>query len=377
MAVLVAIALAVVGCTPIPVLRPVASPTAPSPSAVPQIDVADSPVPFIDLPCADMISEAELFAAFGVTVTPTPPDLTGWDGAVHPTSFALESLGGLDCNWTNGQPRAIQTENGPRLNPTFVGVTVQAMPQATEEWELYNEYYSSPLESYFDCYRLEYERNQLSCGGEQLAGTTWTEITVVGLPVESGAALDTATLAAGRLWDAALARITSAPPTSVDYVPPTEIMELELSCDQFVTPEEAQRVLGAVNTPYLDSSDGGWNLRISAYRLADSYNCYWAAPDTFDGVGIMNHFLEGGEWAFERMLEETPQRFEKLDLAGLAPDDTAYLDCGLAEECTIHLVIGHSWITFRRTEAQAPGAVPVGRQSLIRLGELTVARLRG
>ena len=258
------------------------------------------------------------------------------------------------------------------------------MPNATEEWQLYEEHYSSGLEAYLECSRLDYSRAELSCIGEELTGTTWVTITLAGSPVEPGDAFDTVTEAARSLWDAALARIASAPPTSVVYAAPADIIDLKLDCDQFVTREEAQRVLATVDPPFLDGSDGGWNLQFSTYRLADSYRCYWVAPvprepeySTFDGVGIENYFLEGGEWAFERILAETPERFEKLDLRGLSADDVAYLDCTRAELCTIHLVISHNWITFSRTEAEASGAVPVGRQSLIRLGELTAARLRG
>ena len=380
-AALVAIALAVVGCTPIPVLRPVASPTAPSPSAVPQVDVADSPVPFIDLPCADMISEAELFAALGVTVTPTPAERANWDGRVNPSGFALESLGGLNCWWDNGQPQFIPGQNYPESNPNFVGLHVQVLPNASEEWKLYTEYYDQPDGIGYTCTPMQGDGVWSVCHADALRGATWIDFVLTGPPSTD---MDTAANPTRPLWDAAVSRIEAAQPSSQIYVPPTELVPLARGCAQFVTSEEAQKVLGLVNTPFLDGSDGGWSLELSSDRLANSYNCYWVAADarspeypTFNGVGIANGYLSGGEWAFERLREASPNRYDELQLAGLGAGDTAHIDCGRADECTLHLVIGHNWITFSRTEAEAPGAVPVGRQSLIRLGELTAARLRG
>ena len=376
-----ATSLAISGCKSVPVLTANEASPLPVPSAVPEVKLVDSPVPFIDLPCADMISEAELYAALGVTVSPAPPDRADWDGMVNPRGFALESLGGLDCWWDNGQPQFVPGESYPESNPNFVGLHVQVLPNAAEEWKLYTEYYDQPDGTGYTCTPMQGDGLWPFCHADALRGATWIDFVLTGPPSTD---LDTATNATRPLWDAAVSRIEAAQPSSQIYVPPTDVVPLTFSCAQFVTPEEAQKVLGTVNPPFLDGSDGGWSFKYSSDRLATSFNCHWMAADarepeyyTFNGVGIANGYLSGGEWAFERLREASPNRYDELQLAGLGSGDTAHIDCGRADECTLHLVIGHNWITFSRTEAEAEGAVPVGRQSLIRLGELTAARLRG
>ena len=371
------------GCSAPLTLAPVATPQSSSaPSSPPAVEVIDEPVPGLDLRCSDLLTESQLYQALGVATAPVDPleaegNMTA-DQAPRPYDFAMQAAGGIGCRWSNGEPSLIYGDSGPSENPSYAAVIVDVLPDSASEQDLYRQSYEGWAEGdNLSCYETQSSGIIARCGGESFIGSTWVTFGLVA-PLSGDRADATAqTQLTQPLWNSVMGTVAGAAAQTNRYSPPLDLVELEFSCYQFVSTSEARSVLAISKEPFLDQSDDGWSLRLSADRMAKSFYCYWMVSNDYQSVGILNTYLSGGAWALKEVMAESPQAFEPVDLTGLAPGDAAYLDCSTSARCNLHLDIGFSWIMFERVKADAPGAVPIDRRTLIRLGELTIANLRG
>ena len=371
------------GCSAPLTLTPVATPESSSaPSSPPAVEVIDEPVSGLDLRCSDLLTESQLYQALGVATALVDPlqsnDNVTVDEVSRPNDFAMQAAGGIECRWSNGQPSFIDGDSGPSGNPSYAAVTVDVLPDSASEQDLYRQSYEGLAEGdSLSCYETQSSGIIVRCGGESFIRSTWVTFGLVA-PLSGDRADATAqTELTQPLWSSVISTVAGAAAQTNRYSPALDLVELEFSCYQFVSTSEARSVLAISEEPFLDQSDGGWSLRYSADRMAKSFYCYWYVGDYFEGVGVVNTYLSGGGWALDEVMAESPQAFEPVDLTGLAPGDAAYLDCSTSARCNLHLDIGFSWIMFERVKADDPGAVPIDRRTLIRLGELTVANLRG
>ena len=352
----------------------------------------DEPVPGLDLQCSDLLTESQLYQALGVaTALVDPLPGMGYEvvgQAPRPYDFAMQAAGGIECRWSNGQPAHTYSNSDDddvlSDNPSYAAVTVDILPDSASEQDLYRKYYGGlTVVDNVLCYNDLMVGVSVHCRSMSMIGSTWMTLFLV-VPLSSDRAAATAqTELTKPIWSSVMATVAGAAAQANRYSPPVDLVELEFSCEQFVSRSEARSVLATREEPFLDASGEIWDLRYSGDRIAKSNHCSWfeggeyQSVRTFKSVGIFNTFLSGGGWALEEVMAESPYAFEPVDLTGLAPGDAAYLDCSTSARCNLHLDIGFSWIMFERVEAEAPGAVPIDRRTLIRLGELTVANLSG
>ena len=166
--------LARVGCTP---SGPVAGPTplpasasaTPTPAATADVS---APAPVIGASCTDLVSTSTLSTAFG-SVSPMNPAQAMMDA--YPAIadvYSVRSLGGLACEWNNGQPQSDATGT----NPAYVGLRVQALPNGESQFARYTDYYGTDGAGHY----CATSSAPLYCSINELVGSAWVEIVSYG-----------------------------------------------------------------------------------------------------------------------------------------------------------------------------------------------------
>ena len=324
-------ALALTACTP-PKGDP--TPSASSPSAAPTPSPTEAaisaPAPVFDVECSDLASEATLTDALGAGVTSIDPaeSTMGAYPAISPT-YAVRSLGGITCEWNNGEPQSDTTGS----NPAYVGTRVLVLPNATSQWDRYLDYYGAEAEG---DYCTAYE-GPLRCTTDVLTGSTWVQLTTVGATSEA---------AASALGAEVVAAISGAGVGAALWSPPAGTAALPTDCSGVIADDAVQTALGIDVAVQASSGGGGWSLEAGALENWGGPHCYWAFLDADAGVGSLST-LSGGAWAWAEAREflTLPSAPEAVTIAGLSADDEAWLRCAAADAyCLVDLVIGGNWV---------------------------------
>lgn len=324
------------GCAGRPGLTPAPSADPePSPSASP-VEEIEAPTPFVDASCAELLSTASLATAFAVPVAALElVDNIQLSASSGPLRFALRQVGGVECEWSNGEP--VKADNGP--NPGYVGVTLRVLPAAEERWSHYAQYYSVGSDEQSYCTE---EGEPTRCLVNALVSGAWLELELQGARGSIGNGSD-AVAVTRSLYDEFSAAVASAPASSEHWAPPTGTIPLKVDdCDQFLSSEDAAAIVGASGSLYFDGMDGGASLVASAWKSSGGAPCPWVGPGG-EPLAVFLSWLPGGEWAW--LEHPRPETYEPVEVAGLTPDDAAWLDCPVPTgDCLIDLVVGHNWI---------------------------------
>ncbi|MET3768937.1 hypothetical protein ABIB15_001623 [Marisediminicola sp. UYEF4] len=352
LAIILAVSAAATGCATPAGVSPSASPAAepsptpsPSPSAVERIA---APLPYVDASCAELLSTASLASGFAVPVAALEVVeniyLSGSDG---PLRFALRQLGGIECEWSNGEP--IIANFGP--NPRYVGVTLRVLPGAEDRWQYFSDYYS--VEGAEQAYCGE-TAEPTSCLINALVADDWVELELQAAASVIGDGSN-AEAVTRRLYDEFVAALSAAPASSAEWSPPTGTIPLSSECAQFVSPADAAAIIGL--PVYFDGMDGGASLVAASWANSGGSPCFWAhSPE--EPAGVFVSWLPGGEWAW--MEQQRPGSYEAVAVPGLLPDDAAWLDCPASTgDCALDLIVGHNWIqiALSRDDADKPAVL--------------------
>jgi hypothetical protein len=243
-----------------------------------------------------------------------------------PQSFLVRQLGGLVCEFSNGQP----DRRVGGSSEAYVGISVYVLPDAAEQWAEHVER-SSMAGAPVDC---SLRPAGYFCNLDQFGANRWVDAFVLGAQTES---------AGITLANAAFALVTAAPSTDAPWSPPADTLALPDRCDVILTQAEVQAATGTTR-PFVLALIGGlqWDLYGGAQAMDPTITCTISVGDEEAYIGNIT-MLPGGEWAWNEartLVNSTP-----ITIAGLGPDDEAWLRCGPADEwCIVDLVLGHNWI---------------------------------
>jgi hypothetical protein len=97
----------------------------PKPAETSSSVVIDVPRSILDLPCSVLLDEAWLSRLFSSAIAPVEPaeTISGVDHVI-PYTFAVQQLGGLACETSNGQPQSAKVT----LSPDYRGVLLTLLP---------------------------------------------------------------------------------------------------------------------------------------------------------------------------------------------------------------------------------------------------------
>jgi len=365
-----AIAAALVACapsapapstSPAPAASPAATPTASASAAA-----ALSPQPIIDLTCAELLADSTVAAQFAVPVMPADAAISMMTASFFSLAdaFVVRSLGGLACEWNNGE--SYSSSRG--YNGAYVGYRVVVLPDATSQWAKYIAYYGPEGEGQY-CNSIS--TGVLSCSSNDPVGDLWVEIETFGVTSEA---------AATALRDSVIDTVSAAAPVAQVWVPPAGTLPLPTDCASLVPYSTVTSALGS-SAPLkgFKGGGGGWSLVAGADVNAGVGGCGWFYPDTDYSFGNIST-LAGGAWAWDqaRPALTAPAVPEPLVIAGLTAADQAWIRCAPANaECVVDLVIGGNWIEFYLWPDEGLGFVTADRRAAATaIAEGVVATLR-
>ena len=292
------------------------------------------PIAFLDIACGDILDEDALSNLFASSVE-LQPFVTNNELALNtgPISYALQQLGGIECEWSNGQPARDEVQTA---NPEYVGATLRVFPDAAEEWQEWAEYYSVSGDRSSACA----SDGETPCEINALSGSTWVQLTVGG-PADAEAT--------GAAMDTVLAAIDSAAPSESQWSPPAGTVELANDCAQFFSAADVQSLLGMDTEIFLDGRDGGDSLIAQSWEAAGTSGCPWIVSE-LTGLGGSHSWLEGGDWAFDVERERRTEQPTELAATGLEEGDSAWVDCAAADQaCILDVIVAHDWIQVELT----------------------------
>lgn len=344
------------GCTP-GTPTPTSSPTAEAsatPAPTPTVEPISAPEPRLGLTCDALEAALPLAATFSVPVSSVSRAATEFGAYPSmPEEYVVRSLGGLVCEFSNGEPQSVVRGN----STSYVGVRLLVLPDAVAGWERYVDLYDVVGTREVYCFSVG---TGSSCTLNALAGTAWVDAEVV------GAVTDTAATA---VVDAMLAAVSAAGPGAEPWSPPADTMALPAECSGFIDAAGVMAATGLAGPFEVRGRDGGgWSLRGAAITTDDSPKCMIAFEFADAGIGAIST-LVGGEWAAaeaQAIVGSTP-----LTVAGLSADDEAWLRCGPSDAwCVVDLVIGGNWIEVHLWEDEA--GAPLDRRTAIQSIAATV-----
>jgi len=361
-----AIAATLVACAPPAptpsVSPPLAASPAPTPTASASAAAALSPQPIIDLTCAELLADSAVAAQFAVPVVPADAAISMMTASRYgmASAYFVRSLGGLACEWNNGE--SYSSYRG--YNPAYVGYRVVVLPDAASQWAKYLRYYGPEHGGHYCGSLLS---GVLSCSSNDLAGDLWVEIETYGV---------TSDAAATALRTSVIDGVSAAAPVAQVWEPPAGTLPLPTDCEGLVPFSTVASALGTSASLFADSASGGWSLMAGATENAGVGGCLWGSADWEAPGGIRS--LAGGAWAWNeaRPALTTPGSPEALTIAGLEAGDQAWIRCAPTNtECVVDLVIGGNWIEFHLWPGSFPGAADL-RATATAIAEGVVATLR-
>lgn len=363
------IALATAGCAPAPSPAPSVEPVAIEPTVTPSPEpVPDAPQPTIGVTCAELLSTATIAANMppGVALADMArAELAGASGVGIPTSAFVRAMGGLACEWNNGQPY-----DGSGTNPAYLGVRVLVLPDARAHFDRFERIYgSSPY-----CASAVVP---LYCTRDAMIGTAWLSAEIIGSASDS---------AAGVIGDEIIAALSTAGPGASPWTPPAGTIPLSADCDAILPVTPVGSLLG-VGVPLLnqgsDGGGGGRNLNLSAREESGSADCYYTYEGSMAGVASIQT-LPAGAWAWReaRPLITEPAAPARVEIALLGEGDEAWVRCTTdGHTCLLDLVVGENWIQLQVWDTQvvseAARVTVDPRAGILRLGEAVLGELRG
>lgn len=338
------------GCAPgapTPSASPTSTPAEPTPT--PTIEPASAPEPRLDLTCDELAASLPLAATFSSPVSTRSRAETEY--GAHPSvpeEYLVRSVGGLVCEFSNGQPQSRVRGS----NPDYVGARILVLPDPGAQWDAFVAYYGFSGTRWVSCFA---DAGATSCTFDALGGDRWVDVSI------AGAASETAAVALG---DAVLAAVTSAGPGAAAWTPPADTLALPDPCTDYISNASLQTAAGFA-APFIlearSSGGGGFSLFGGAQEINGSPSCFWAFASADAGIGTLT-VLRGGEWAWTEA--ESIVSSTALTVAGLAADDEAWLRCGPSDAwCVVDLVLGGNWIELYLWEDD-PG-VPFDRRAAI------------
>ena len=329
---------ALTGCTPGPHPAPSGSASTPSDRVTGSAADTSVPQPALDLDCTRLFALPAFNAAYGPGIL-HPVDVLvsqGVNSANIPDADVLQTVGGISCDWSAGTPTSVDGDGSAPVE-----VTLSILPNAAAQWARFDSLYA-PDGVGFHCYTPDIA---LNCWSDQLVGTDWVEVDMLGVGGQSEAnALATAIGTAA----------TSAGPGAAAWTPPHGTTTFG-DCTQLLTPSQVATDLGVSDTTILfTNGDGGWSIQAAARDEANAVGCLFQYADEDNTAGQVT-WLRGGAWAHDAAIAASAPGWgtpASAPIAGLAAGDHAQIRCNAADPaaeeftpvCTVDLLLGGNWL---------------------------------
>ena len=313
---------------PAPSVSATSDPTGtPEPEVVP----ISAPEPELALDCGDLVSSATLAGLFTGGVVEVDPERTIIEADnLIPYKYAVEQLGGIACEWSNGEPQSAKVGQ----NPLYRGTAVSVSRVSPAEWAEFVSYYGVVGDRQVYCYD--------TCYGDLLvAGSWWVEVSLQATDAADPLASFTAEVAAIE------AAVTSAAPSGTTWTAPAGTVPLAADCAAILPAASVQSALGLTTTLEAWPPYGGVGLDGTARSQLNSLWCNYLLSGADVSAGSLQR-LPGGEWAWNEartfgLLDGPPV---ELAVAGLEDGDSAWVRCPATGACTVDVIVGHNWLQF-------------------------------
>ncbi|MEI5584243.1 MULTISPECIES: hypothetical protein [unclassified Agromyces] len=344
-AVLALAALALSACATSP--EPTATTEAPPPSgtATPSPEPAPAPASGTvrpasryDLTCDELVPPANISDMFDVAVAPVDPLVTAASAGLSvPRMTSALSIGGLACEWSNGE--AYNSQLG--TTTPYTGVLVTVVPPQDAGWSDRATGAGLPAPG-TDC-------GADFCSITRVASGAWIAIAAIGGP---NAILP---VGADGVANAAVAAVDSASPPAAASEVPSGIPD---DCEGLVPVATVESITGSAGL-VAETTAGGWSEWAEAMAIAGDLGCRWM-PSGADEVVVGAAWVRGGVWAFDRIEAAGALVPAPSDLA-VAGADRAFVrwdpERGV---CGVDLLVGPDWIQV--TSAEQDWALAVAEE---------------
>jgi hypothetical protein len=310
----------------------------PSATATTESVAIDPPRSILDLPCSALIDEEAISSFFSTAIAPVEPAETITD-ADHliPYTFAVQQLGGLACETSNGAPQSAKVT----LNPDYRGILLTLMPITSSQFSVIPNY---PAGS-----QVCFDDTLLFCQADSFAAEGWwLSITVTNADGIEGE--HAGLVALDSVVTRALAAIATAPPSGATWDAPKGTLKLPVHCEEYLQPTTLADNLQLQDTLELLSPSGPMSVDSLSRQALRARGCVYVHTNTFFGEAYL-YWLPGGEWAWQRQSgfeSIISSGITPLAVPGLRPEDAAWERCDQEHYCVIDLLVGHNWIELVR-----------------------------
>ncbi|GAA1057639.1 hypothetical protein GCM10017608_00410 [Agromyces luteolus] len=319
---------------------PTTAAATPTPSTEPVAETApgsEPPVARYDLDCDGLVPATLVGDLFAAPVEPTDPLVTASSvGISLPRMTSIVAVGGLACEWSNGEPSNSQYGT----NPAHVGLLVTVVPPPAGGWSDTAVRFGMPAAG-TDC-------GGQTCTATQPASGAWVQVQAT----DGSGAPDPTTF--GRVVDAAVAAVDAASPPEPPAATGSAIPD---DCQDLV-PDAVVESAAGVAEVVESSFAGGWSEWAEAKTIAGDLGCRWFRADA-DEIVAGADWVRGGRWAYERIADGgglVPPGSE-VDLGLVAPD-VAVLRCDAAYgTCAVDVVVGADWVQVTAPDESVAVAV--------------------
>ena len=331
------------GCTPTPPAPTSAPPTeAPSPTPTPTPTVAPitAPEPLLDLTCDTLLGDGVVRLFTGGVSAHDPERTIAEAGTSVAYKYAVEQLGGLACEWSNG----VAQSDKLGADPDYVGIALSIAPVAEAQWAEFRDYYGVEKNRQVYCFT----DTGFFCAADVFVDGWWIESQSVGMNAVKAKTL----LAAYRgVIDDVIDRVTTAAPTGAVWAAPEGTQPIP-DCEGILSADDAAAATGGAVV--IERPQGGVSLEgVVRIELASLW-CTYSSASSGDSIDAL-FWLPGGEWAW---LEESTFDLpggapDEITVAGLEDGDSAWLRC-YDGTCEVDLIVDHNWINYTGRDGGQP-----------------------
>jgi len=330
--VVLAVVLVTSGCSP---TEPASTPDpveTPSASATPVAEPTE-PTPLLDLACDELASSADLAVAIDAGIEgANPHESIRGAGADLPYTFAIEALGGIACQWSNGE----FYNSTFTTNPDYRGVRISLLPTTAADAETYGYSTSGDVDESIRCESDGY----FTCEGGVFVNDTWW-IAYEADGVDGSNEAD----AKAHFFDL-LSTAKTAVESAADvpaWTPPADTLAIGPSCPDII-PNATIESTFDTGTEIGNDADIGYGDSYGIYAAAraqlDANRCFWSTSDmAIVGTAL---WIPAGDWAWaeSQSFDSVSDGLEPLEVTG----GEAWLNCQDKALCVLDVVVGHNWI---------------------------------
>ncbi|HEU4756151.1 MAG TPA: hypothetical protein VFS72_05785 [Agromyces sp.] len=310
---------------PVASTEPAPPTEATTPAPEPEPEPGAQPASRYDLTCDELVPPNLVSDMFDVPLGPVDPLVTAASAGISvPRMTSIPAVGGLACEWSNGE--AYNSQFGS--NPAYAGVLVTVVPKQDAGWSARATDAGMPVPGD-------------SCGPDTCSMTRVPSGAWLAVFGAGGSAATIDPVGAASLADAAAAAVDGASPpapaVAVDSGIPAD-------CEGLVPTATVEALTGTTGLT-VSTTGGGWSEWAEAKAIAGDLGCQWF-PANSDESAAGAAWVRGGRWAFDRIedagaLVPTPAD-APIAVTGA---DRALVRCDAARgSCAVDLVIGPDWL---------------------------------